>query len=292
MSIIKNFQKVKYQLNIMLSSTNDKIKEFYETFTSHHNGDSGIDLYNDELLVESFLVGTIDFQIKCEMIDLDTNQYTSYYLVPRSSLAKTPFQLANSIGIIDAGYRGNLMAKIRNFTPNKSELLSNGSYFQVIAPDLKLIKVNIVNELSTTTRDVGGFGSTNSTSIYTLYFDGCCKGNPGQGGSGAVIYDKSKIIWSDSLLLGDTTNNRAEYNGLILGLTEAKKRGIKDLIVKGDSKLVIEQMSGKYKVRSKHLELLYNSAKNIISEFNTVTFIHIKRTENKYADKMANDSLK
>ena len=64
------------------------------------------------------------------------------------------------MGIIDAGYRGNIMAKIRCFNMNGS-VLPCGSFFQIIAPDLKPIKVNVVESLSQTSRNDGGFGSTN-----------------------------------------------------------------------------------------------------------------------------------
>jgi dUTP pyrophosphatase len=148
------YQNAKYQLNILTSEQN----MFYEKFDSHHKGDSGVDLFNKELQVEPFQIGTIDFNIKCEMINLENACLTSYYLVPRSSISNTPFQLANSIGIIDAGYRGNIMAKIRNIDI-KQNTLSSGSYFQIIAPDLKPIKIRIVNQLSESTRNEG-FGST------------------------------------------------------------------------------------------------------------------------------------
>ena len=183
------FQSVKYQLNIKIVSDNEEIKKHYEQFSSHHNGDSGVDLFS--LPVESikeFSVGTINFGIQCEMIDLSDNTLTSYYLYPRSSLYKTSFQLANSVGIIDAGYRGNLMAKVRHF-PDMSDInnkianhyyctqnfnyqdiyipklsivgtLNKGCWFQIVSPDMKPIRVNIVNELTTTTRGEDGFGST------------------------------------------------------------------------------------------------------------------------------------
>lgn len=152
-------QQPKYMLNIKTS--NNMTLEFYEKFTSHHAGDSGIDLYNfDEIKVSPLSVGTVNFDIQCEMIDMETNCYVSYYLAPRSSISKTDFQLANSMGIIDAGYRGNIMAKIRCFNMNGS-VLPSGSFFQIIAPDLKPIKVNVVESLSQTSRNDGGFGSTN-----------------------------------------------------------------------------------------------------------------------------------
>ena len=332
------FQKVKYQLNILLSTDNIKIKEFYENFTSHYNGDSGIDLYNEELLVEIFSVGTIDFKIKCEMIDLETNEYTSYYLVPRSSIGKTSFQLTNSVGIIDAGYRGNLMAKIRNFNIKNSEILNEGSFFQIVAPDLKPIKINIKNELSFTTRNDGGFGSTNQLSnkniksrvrvpskivetesfgniekknneekkpqkikidsvfpdkdTYTLFFDGCSKNNPGKAGAGALIVNtESNEIWSESKYIGIATNNQAEYEGLLLGLNGAINLNIKKIIVKGDSKLVIKQLSGFYKIKSNNLLEIFNTINEKIKFFDTILFFHIKREDNKRADKLANDAL-
>jgi dUTP pyrophosphatase len=160
------FAKPKYQLNIKIITTKSEIKEFYNKFTSHHKGDSGVDLiFNDDVIVDSFSVGTLDFGIQCEMIDTETNTFVSYYLVPRSSISSTPFQLANSIGIIDAGYRGSIKAKVRNLNPSMPFTFPKGSYFQIVAPDLKPIKVNIIEILSETSRNDGGFGSTNKNVI-------------------------------------------------------------------------------------------------------------------------------
>ncbi len=158
------FEQAKYVLNIKPCMDNLDIKKKYEDFIGHHQGDSGIDLFIvNQLTVEPFNVGTIDFEIQCEMYNLETGLLSSYYLVPRSSIANTNFQLANSIGIIDAGYRGNIKAKVRNFNPLESSSLHQlSSYFQIIAPDLKPIKVNIVDSLTDTTRGTGGFGSTNN----------------------------------------------------------------------------------------------------------------------------------
>ncbi len=158
-----SFYEPKYQLNIKVCSNNENIMNYYKIFNNHYFGDSGIDLLTIEnIVVESFKVGTIDYQIQCEMIDMENNKFTSYYLVPRSSISKTHFMMANSIGIIDAGYRGNIMAKVRNMNPNNAETVNNNSLFQIISPDMKPIKVNIVNELSSTIRDNSGFGSTNN----------------------------------------------------------------------------------------------------------------------------------
>jgi dUTP pyrophosphatase len=181
------FQQVKYQLNIKIDTDNiynNDIVNHYNNFSSHHGGDSGVDLLSfDTNPVQAFNVETINFGIKCEMIDLTDNTFSSYYLYPRSSLSKTSFQLANSVGIIDAGYRGNLMAKVRCFPDSNTKLdklyyqnskydnmyessmvsygkLDKGCWFQIVSPDMKPIRVNVVNELSSTTRGDGGFGST------------------------------------------------------------------------------------------------------------------------------------
>lgn len=158
-----SFQPIKYLLNIKIVSENLLVKQFYENFKSHHNGDSGIDLFiPNDIIVD--LNSTIDFNIQCEMIDLETDTYTSYFVAPRSSIANiTGLMMSNSIGIIDAGYRGNLKAKVYNIVPNtKITISKNSSLFQIIAPDLKPIKINIVDKLSDTSRNDGGFGSTNN----------------------------------------------------------------------------------------------------------------------------------
>lgn len=130
-----------------------------------------------------------------------------------------------------------------------------------------------------------------SSSIpFTLYFDGSSKNNPGRGGAGAVLYQKENIeIFALSHFVGENvTNNVAEYTGLIIGLAECLKMGIKNLCVKGDSLLVIQQMRGVYKVKSENLKGLYTQAKDLASQFETIEFIHVYREENKRADELSN----
>jgi len=150
-----------YVLNVKI--INHKVTDYYQNFTSHHDGDSGIDLVNtNDVSVKSLDVGTIDFGIQCEMRD-GNNNLVSYYLYPRSSISKTPFSMANSVGIIDAGYRGNIMAKVRNMSLETSFVKENDKLFQICSPDLKPIKLVIVETLSETSRGDGGFGSTNKS---------------------------------------------------------------------------------------------------------------------------------
>lgn len=124
---------------------------------------------------------------------------------------------------------------------------------------------------------------------HKLQFDGCSKANPGIAGAGAVIYKFNKEISTKIQFVGNnSTNNVAEYTGLIIGLKEAINLGIKVLTVEGDSMLVIKQMKGEYKVKSDNLIDLYNEAKLLEKEFEYITFKHIYRENNMRADELSN----
>jgi ribonuclease HI len=127
---------------------------------------------------------------------------------------------------------------------------------------------------------------------YVLKFDGCSKGNPGLAGAGAVIYHKNEEYWSSCKFLGThLTNNQAEYHALILGLENATRLEINELLVCGDSQLVIKQIDGEYSVKSTTLIELYEHAKQLESNFKNITYKHIYRSENRRADELANISL-
>ena len=127
------------------------------------------------------------------------------------------------------------------------------------------------------------------TCDYVMYFDGCSKGNPGHAGIGAVIYQNADELWGASQYIGDTkTNNQAEYSALIFGLQSAIDHNIKELLVYGDSQLVINQMNNIYKVKHPYLIILYNQAKELTKQFNYIEFKHILRNKNNRADELAN----
>lgn len=124
---------------------------------------------------------------------------------------------------------------------------------------------------------------------YVLNFDGCSKGNPGLAGAGAVLYHFGKEIWSNDIFVGEkSTNNYAEYAGLILGLQQAKKMNIKYLKVQGDSLLVINQMKGIYKCKSANLIELQQIIKELEKSFDNIEYCHIYRNKNKRADELSN----
>jgi ribonuclease HI len=130
------------------------------------------------------------------------------------------------------------------------------------------------------------------TSLYTLYFDGCSKGNPGKAGAGYAIYKEEQEIASNSIYVGDVeTNNKAEYTGVFEGLLFAKKHNIKRIHVKGDSILVLRQLKGEYKVKSANILDIYRDTKQLCDYFDTITFEHVYRKDNARADELANMAL-
>lgn len=126
---------------------------------------------------------------------------------------------------------------------------------------------------------------------YTLYFDGCCKGNPGPSGCGAVIYKNNEELFSCSQYLGIATNNQAEYNGLIMGLKKALELSITNICVFGDSQLVIHQLNKKYKVSSPQIKPLFEVVSQLKMNFENIEFHHVYRSSNKRADQLANDAM-
>ena len=125
----------------------------------NHDGDSGLDLYcPDQIIIKSGETHLIKMGIACEM----TDEYLpiSYMLVPRSSISKTPLRMANSIGIIDAGYRGEIMAAVDNRGDKDYMVVPGQRLFQIVHPTLCPFNVGVVNKLSETDRGDGGFGST------------------------------------------------------------------------------------------------------------------------------------
>jgi ribonuclease HI len=130
------------------------------------------------------------------------------------------------------------------------------------------------------------------STFYTLYFDGCSKGNPGKAGAGYAIYKNDEEIMSKSIYVGDKeTNNKAEYTGLLEGLRYAIENQLLCLHVKGDSNLAIRQMKGEYKVKSDNILAIYQEAKQLCEQFSHITFEHVYRKDNKRADQLANLAL-
>jgi len=125
-----------------------------------------------------------------------------------------------------------------------------------------------------------------------LYADGGSRGNPGKSAGGAVLYDeKKKEIAYGGIYCGVQTNNFAEYAGMLHGLQLAVQNGITDLEVVLDSKLIVEQMNGNFKVKNANLKPSFEQAKIVCVKFETVRFRHVLRHKNKVADSIVNKVL-
>jgi ribonuclease HI len=125
-----------------------------------------------------------------------------------------------------------------------------------------------------------------------LYTDGAARGNPGPAGAGAVIVNPDgHIVAKIGKFLGESTNNVAEYMGLILGLKRAKAMGIKELDVYSDSELLVRQLAGEYAVKADHLRPLHDEARALLGAFSTIQVRHIPREENAQADAMSNRAI-
>ena len=134
----------------------NKSKEHNESLSSSHPN-SGFDLGSPlSLQVEADTLVKVDFKIQGAMYEDDTP--IGYYLYARSSIVKTGLRLANSVGIIDSGYRGNLMAYFDVIKNDRVDVYRR--LVQICAPDLRPFKVEIVDSLDETERGQGGFGST------------------------------------------------------------------------------------------------------------------------------------
>ncbi len=125
------------------------------------------------------------------------------------------------------------------------------------------------------------------------YTDGGSRGNPGSAGSGAVCFLNSEKLFEIKKPLGIQTNNFAEYEAVILTLQKLLKENLHNEIVeiKADSKLVVEQLSGNWKVKNENIKPQFCKANELLNKFLNVSFIHIPREENKLADALANKAM-
>lgn len=123
-----------------------------------------------------------------------------------------------------------------------------------------------------------------------LHTDGGARGNPGPAGIGVVleIGDNKKQF---KKYIGEATNNQAEYEALILGLTEAIKIGAEEIDCYLDSELVVKQLNNEYKVKNEGLAPLFIKVYNLRHKFKKIKFIHIFREDNKEADKLVNEAI-
>jgi ribonuclease HI len=125
-----------------------------------------------------------------------------------------------------------------------------------------------------------------------LRTDGASRGNPGPAAAGVVIEDEDgQLIARGRRVLGRMTNNQAEYRALILGLKSIEHYRPSSVTVYLDSELVVNQMTGRYRVRDESLRPLYDEAQREAHKLREVRFVHVPRAENHLADALANEAL-
>ena len=128
--------------------------------------------------------------------------------------------------------------------------------------------------------------------MYHLYFDGGSNPNPGPCAGSYVLIKENNNVFSGGHFIENGTNNIGEYTGLLIGLERCVKNGITENIkVRGDSLLVISQITGKWKVKNEGLKPLYKKIIELIKLFKNISFEHVKREFNKIADELSDKTL-
>lgn len=137
-----------------------------------------------------------------------------------------------------------------------------------------------------------GAGSPAGVESVIVTADGGSRGNPGPAGYGATVIDAAGTVLAERAAgIGSTTNNVAEYSGLIAGLQAATELGASKVDVRLDSKLVVEQLSGRWKVKHPDLRPLAATAAELIAGFDQVRFTWVPRKQNSHADRLANEAM-
>lgn len=128
--------------------------------------------------------------------------------------------------------------------------------------------------------------------MVTAYSDGGSRGNPGPAGYGVVIVDEQEAVIAElNGALGHSTNNVAEYEGLLAALRYALEHGHRVLRVRSDSLLLVQQMKGVYRVKHPGLQPLHQEATRLVARFDRVLFEHVRRHLNARADALANRAM-
>ena len=187
-NLLNRIEKVAV-LKLVVTGDDPSFNDLYKQHIDNHNNgimndvfpNSGFDLFipNTAVFVEPIKSKFIDLNVKAEMVYIDrtmkSHQTCAYTVHPRSSMSKTPLMLANHTGIIDAGYRGNLIGAVRWLKDSENNNENNNEYIlerhtrllQICHPTLCPIFVYLAEEqeLTTTERGSGGFGSTGITGL-------------------------------------------------------------------------------------------------------------------------------
>lgn len=125
----------------------------------------------------------------------------------------------------------------------------------------------------------------------TIHIDGAARGNPGPAAYAYTIVRRSEPLLEHAELIGQATNNVAEYTALIRALEKAAELSLKRLDLYSDSELLVRQMNGEYRVKNADLQDLYAQAQHLLLSFDSVTLKHVRREANRRTDELCNRVL-
>ncbi|MGA8573872.1 MAG: ribonuclease HI family protein [Desulfobaccales bacterium] len=148
------------------------------------------------------------------------------------------------------------------------------------------------DELRTLFQEAADHYGSLEEGIWSVYCDGASRGNPGLAGAGVVLVaPDGQVHKQHHEFLGQTTNNVAEYRGLLLALKLARSLGINRIKVYSDSELLVRQINGSYRVRQPHLLALWREAQQELQKFESFEVSHVPREMNQQADRLANQAI-
>ena len=125
-----------------------------------------------------------------------------------------------------------------------------------------------------------------------VYSDGAARGNPGPAGIGAVVLDQDgEVVAEVAEGIGIATNNVAEYRAALAGLEAAREAGAWSVDLRADSRLLIEQLAGRFRVKNPTLVRLHQQVRDVLRGFDEVSFEHVRREKNRHADRLANQGV-
>ena len=126
----------------------------------------------------------------------------------------------------------------------------------------------------------------------TVHVDGGSRGNPGPAAAGAVVTGADgEVLDRSGELLGEATNNVAEYRGLLLGIARARELGATEVEIFNDSELIAHQVNGRYKVKHADMKPLHAEALSALSAFESWSLTPVRREQNAEADAIVNETL-
>lgn len=181
-----------------------------------------------------------------------------------------------------------------NYNKYKFSLMSDFQHNELT--DLTQLLLGIIQQEEITdktfkTVKVSGAKSTSDDTV-TIFSDGGSRGNPGPSAAGFVVLDSNRqVVAQGGEYLGITTNNQAEYHGVRIGLEKALELKYKRVDFKIDSMLVVNQMKGSYKIKNRELWPVHERIRELMTNFEKVTFNYVQREFNQLADGMVNKTL-